>query len=271
MSIYSLYRDFFRFLDALERGEDACEAYNQYYFKPHKKFLNSYWRHFRYFDEKQIKERVRSIKSGDYSLLRDLLFHESPEDICLNTLRECQKTAGSFIREKNSPAFPEPDIYLFIGFFSADGFTLKLDDNQVIGFGLERYKSFRNLPLIFAHEFGHYLRLIEPGALGINKAYKRGTLGEYLFSEGMAFVFSLKVFPERKLFEHLFFSFEIMEWCKQNEKRLLEEIEPMLNESIEPNSIYFIEKKMQIPPRSLNFAAYKLAERAMKDSFQGLG
>lgn len=261
MPIHSIYRDFFRFLKAYEKGEDPLEAYQYCYLKPHKKFLTSYWKHFRYFDERQIENRVRAIKPGDYSLLRDLLSHDSPERICLETLKKCLETRRFPENKKPFQIPPKPHIYFFIGFFSADGFTLKLDGVFIMGFGLERYKSFKSLPIIFAHEYGHYLQKLGIGEVKAKRDYKKGALGELLLSEGLAFSFSMRVFPERELSEHLFLSHETLDWCIENEKMLMEKVEPLLDKIIEHNSIYFFEREKDIPPRSLNYAAYKLVEK----------
>ena len=37
-------------------------------------------------------------------------------------------------------------------------------------------------------------------------------------------------------------------------------IEPLLERGIEENSIYVIEREHDLPPRSLNYTAYKLTE-----------
>jgi len=261
MPIHSLYRDFFRFLSVYKKREDPFEAYQHYYLNPHKRFLTSYWKHFRYFDERQIENRVRSIKPGDYSLLQELLFHNSPEKICLETLKRCLEVKGFSENKEPSQIPPEPHIYLFVGFFSADGFVLKLDDIFIMGFGLERYKSFKSLPIIFTHEYGHYLQKLGIAKYKAKRDYREGTVGEFLLSEGLAFSFSIKVFPERKLFEHLFLSYQTCNWCIENERRLMEKVRPFLDKPAEYNSIYFIEKERNIPSRSLNYVAYKLLER----------
>lgn len=262
MPIHFLYKDFFRFIEAFDRGEDAFSAFEEYYFKPHERFLSAYWKHFKHFDKELIEKRVRVIKKGDYALIESILMVEKPEELCRKALKRCLETAEAFGAE----GVPEPDIYLFIGFFSADGVTLMLDDVPVIGFGLERYKSLREMPILIAHEFSHYLEKIKPGFFRTKKTYEKGTLGEFLLSEGLAFHFSMKAFPERRVMEHLFLRRDVYNWCVEEEERLMKEIEPMLDRTIEENSLYDIEGEKELVPRSLNYAAFKLAESLLISS-----
>lgn len=264
MPIHSLYKDFFRFIEAFDKGEDIFQAYQDYYFKPHEKFLTSYWKHFKHFDEELIEKRVKIIKKGDYALLQSILMVEKPEELCRNALKRCLETAESF--KAAELRIPEPDIYLFIGFFSADGVTFMLDDVPVIGFGLERYKSLREMPILIAHEFSHYLDKIEPGFFRTKKTCEKGTLGELLLSEGLAFHFSMKAFPQRKVMEHLFLRRDVYNWCVEEEEMLMKEIEPRLDQNIEENSLYDIEREKDLIPRSLNYAAFKLAESLLISS-----
>jgi len=255
--LHSLYKDFFRFIEAVKKGEDIYAAYQEHYLRPHEKFLTSYWRFFRHFDEKLIEQRVRAIRSEDYSFLESILSVEPPEEMCKKALERCLEAAASFGIKGEIPG---PDIYLFIGFFSADGFTMMLEDRPVLGFGLERYRGFKDLPIVFSHEFAHYLEKIRPGIFKTEKDHKEGTLGELLFSEGAAFHFSMRAYPKRKLPEHLFLRRDVLNWCIENEGRLMSIIEPLLERGIEENSIYVIEREHDLPPRSLNYTAYKLTE-----------
>jgi hypothetical protein len=258
MMLHSLYKDFFRFIEAVKKGEDIFSAYQEHYLRPHEKFLTSYWRLFRHFDGKLIEQRVRAIKSEDYSFLESILSVEPPEEMCRKALERCFEAAETLGIKKEE--IPEPDIYLFIGFFSADGFTMMLEGRPVLGFGLERYCGLKDLPIIFSHEFAHFLEKIRPGIFRTEKACREGTLGELLFSEGAAFHFSLAAYPKRKLPEHLFLRRDVLNWCMENEKRLLDIIRPELERDIEEDSIYVIERKNELPPRSLNYIAYKLTE-----------
>ena len=207
--MHPLYLDFLKFLDQMEEN-DPWPPYERLYLKPHEKFLMAYWKHFDHFDLSQITDRVRQIKKGDYGHLRSLIQSQDPAVLAGEALEQCQKVF---------PQEPEPPVYLFVGFFSADGVTVEVDKSPSIALGLERFQDFRDLPLLVSHEYCHcaqqtLLRNIFP-------AGERNLLFT-IISEGLSILFSQLVYPEVPLHRHLFLSPERLRWCQENQEVLLE-------------------------------------------------
>lgn len=214
MPLMPIYKDFLRFLDATASGESLWENYERLYFAPHEQFLSSYWRNcmgFAGLDE--LRERVRSVKPHHYSHLLSLLESHDLEGACLSTLQKCSQ----ILQWED-----EPLVYLMVGFFSPDGFVISMGGRRVIGIGLERYKSFRNLPIILAHECCHYMQQ--------EKSYQsdRPTLCEAMLREGICIVFSRMVVPDRPLNEHLGISRGRLNWMRANERLIWQAIKPNL-------------------------------------------
>lgn len=252
MTFHLLHKDFLRFLHSLDH-EEAWKSYRKYYFDPHRKFLLNYWRTFRWMDMDQLKERVYRIKRGDYSTLEDLLATTDLRSLGEEALVRCMGLL---------PAPQEPDVYFMVGFFSADGFVIEFRGKPVIGFGLERFKSFRPLPIIFAHEYCHYLRsLSHKDLFKADGRPERKTLGEVLLAEGLSGVFSQLVFPKRHLSEHLFLPPERLYWCQKSEVRLRELIKSELQSPrLVPALFGPDHHKVGIPPRAGYYLGYRLTK-----------
>jgi len=208
MKIYSLYKDFFNFLDKTSSLTKQWKIYSTYYYEPHKEFLENYFSHFPFINFSSLKQRVESIKTSDYSLLKDLISASSPEEVIKEAYQECKKIM---------PPKKEPKVYLLIGFFSPDGFILNFKGKPIICFGLERFKDFRLLRILFAHEYAHFLLNLSKGEVP-----ERKKLEWLLISEGIATYLSFLTFPKLKLSDHLLFSRERLNWCQENERYLRE-------------------------------------------------
>ncbi len=214
MPLMPIYKDFLRFLDATASSGSLWENYQRLYFAPHERFLSSYWKDcmgFAGLDE--LRERVRAVKSQHYSRLLSLLESYDLEGICLSTLQKCSQ----ILQWKD-----EPLVYLMVGFFSPDGFVISMGDRRVIGIGLERYKSFRNLPIILAHECCHYMQQ--------EKSYQsdRPTLCEAMLREGICIAFSRMVVPDQPLNEHLGISRGRLNWMRANERLIWQAVKPYI-------------------------------------------
>ncbi len=209
MPIKPLFRDFFRFLDPFPAG-DPWVSYRRIYLDPHAPFFRAYWKTFNHFDRRQIAARVRQIKEGDYTILRSLMQGKDPVHLSEGALQRCQAVL---------PLDPEPGVFLFVGFFSADGVTLEVGGKPVIAVGLERFKDFRDLPLIIAHEYGHCAQ----HAL-LKKPFSPGekTLFDKMVAEGLAVLFTEVVYPKVPLHRHLFLTPERLQWGWENQEALLE-------------------------------------------------
>ncbi len=209
MSVHSLYLDFFRFLD---QGweDDPWPLYQRLYLQPHEGFLIAYWRNFDHFDLDQIAARVRQIKRTDYGQLRALIQRQDPAVLAAGALDKCQAIF---------PLEARPPVYLFVGFFSADGGTVEVGESPVIALGLERFQDFQDLPLLISHEYGHFAL---QSLLKDHSAQGLPTLFSRVIAEGLSVFFSQLVYPKIPLHRHLFLTPERLRWCRENQAVLLD-------------------------------------------------
>lgn len=208
MKIFSLYLDFFKFLEKISSHSEKWKIYSTYYYHPHQEFLEDYFSHFPLIDFSSLKQRVEIIKTSDYSWLKHLVSACPPEKIINEAYDRCIKIV--------SPK-EEPEVYLLVGFFSPDGFVMNFRGKPVICFGLERFGDFRLLRILFAHEYAHFLLNLGRGEVPEEKKLKW-----LLISEGLGTYFSFLAFPDRKLYEHFLFSRDTFNWCQANEPYLKE-------------------------------------------------
>ncbi len=253
MAIFPLYRDFFRFLRAIQTGRDRWQIYQELYIDPHRDFFKAYWTaFFPHIDAATFKDRVRRVRPGHYAALSDLIAHSDLSRTVADTLGLCQKRL---------PDIPRPDVYLMVGFFSADGFVVTLRGAPVIGIGLERYRDFHLLSIILAHEFCHYARHL---TLGLNRSGCSEHLNRILFSEGLSVCFSRQVFPERPLYDHLLMSRQRLNWCQRNEQMLLALIrERPYSDQLIPVLFGASSFFNGIPPRAGMYLGYRLVEETL--------
>ncbi len=234
MRIFSIYKDFFRFLENIEPGSKKWDGYNSLYYEPHHRFLEITFSHFPLLDSSSLKARIESIKASDYSLLKGLISACPPEEI----VEEAYARAIEIC-----PPPQEPDVYLFVGFFSPDGFVMDFEGKPVICFGLERFKDFRLLKILFSHEYAHFLMNLSDKAVSEQDDTKW-----MLISEGISTYFSFLCFPERPLFEHLFFSRDVYNWCQEHEAEL---------ESVYAKG----DPDKHLPPRSGKYLGFQAVKR----------
>lgn len=178
------------------------------YYRPHRKFLRTYFMHFPSLNIHTLRQRVEAIKIADYSALRHLISICPPE----KSLKEAFIRCASII-----PPMDEPDVFLFVGFFSPDGFVMNFRKKPVICFGLERFKDFELLKILFVHEYAHFLLNHENQEISEEESFHW-----LIISEGVATYLSQQVFPNRKLSDHLLFTDERLNWCQRNESYLRE-------------------------------------------------
>ena len=208
MNIHSLYLDFFKFLEELSLRFGNWTAYNTHYYQPHRDFLDTYFSHFPLMNFSNLSDRVEAIKLADYAQLKNLVSICPPEKIIEDAYNVC--------REIVSPQ-EDPDVYLMVGFFSPDGFVMNFKGKPVICFGLERFRDFNFLKILFAHEYAHYLLNWSRGEIPEDKEFKW-----LLISEGIGTCFSQYAFPDYKLSDHLLFRRDRLNWCQENESLLRE-------------------------------------------------
>jgi hypothetical protein len=203
VKVHSLYKDFFRFLSRIRPQSDKWALYDAHYYKIHKDFLETYFSHFPLIDFSNLKERVEAIRPSDYSQQGSIISVCPPEPI----LKEAYKRCTGIVPSKR-----KPDVYLFIGFFSPDGFVMDFKGKPIICFGLERFKDFDWLKILFAHEYTHYLLNLSRGEVPEDEKFKW-----LLLSEGMCTFFSQLAIPEYKLPDHFLFQRDRLNWCQKNE------------------------------------------------------
>jgi hypothetical protein len=153
-----------------------------------------------------LRQRVEAVKISDYSRLRHLVSTCPPEKIIKDAYTKCISIV---------PSKEEPDVYLFIGFFSPDGFVMDYQKKPVICFGLERFKDFRLLKILFGHEYAHFLLNLNREKIPEEKQFQW-----IIISEGIAVYLSRLVFPDYKLSDHLLFTDDRLNWCLKNESEL---------------------------------------------------
>jgi len=237
--IHRLYLDFVEFLNAMTTSGDPWQIYGEKYLIPNAEFLTTYWKKSG-FSLTQIQERVTRLRREDYSTLLDFLHQGCLEDFVKSAIQRSREMLDA----------PFPDIYLFVGFFSSDGFVIELAGTPVIGIGLERFEELDRLHPTLPHEYCHYY-------LKLKGDIPATMQGSQIFSEGIASFFSQMVYPQQPLYRHLFFTRSRLNSCIQSEPhvfdvlrgRSLEEIQSLLRHG---------DECMQIPPRMGNYVSYRL-------------
>ena len=208
MKIFSLYKDFFEVLDQKSFPDEKWKTYHSMYYRPHRKFLRTYFEHFPSLNMHALRQRVEAIKISDYSALRHLISVCPPEKLLNDAYVRCVNVL---------PPEDEPDVFLFVGFFSPDGFVMNYQKKPVICFGLERFKDFGLLKILFVHEYAHFLLNHEKQEISGEESFHW-----LIISEGVATYLSQRVFPNRKLSDHLLFTNDKLNWCQRNESYLRE-------------------------------------------------
>jgi hypothetical protein len=248
LKIFSLYRDFFKFLDQKSFPAEKWKTYHFMYYQPHQEFLGTYFTHFPLLDTSSLRQRVEAIKMSDYSLLRHLISICPPERMVNEAYVRCKEIM---------PPEEEPDVYLFIGFFSPDGFVMNYKKKPVICFGLERFKDFELFKILFVHEYAHFLLNQEREEIPEEKGFQWLTI-----SEGVAVYLSLQAFPDRKLSDHLLFTNDKLNWCQENESYMREKYFSGKLTSQELIDLYIQgDSKLDIPPRVGRYLGFRAVQK----------
>ncbi len=248
LEIFSLYKDFFNFLDRIKNKEVKWKSYLINYYEPHREFLDSYLKHFPFLDASTLRQRVEATKPEDYSWLRHLLSFSPPEEIIRAAYKKCSMAVAPEI---------VPQVFLFIGYFSPEGFVMEFRGKPVICFGLERFKDFRLLKILFAHEYAHFLLNSREGEILEEKKLKW-----LLLCEGFCAYFSSLVFQDSQLSEHLLFPRDVLNWSQENLPLLREVYLSHKYSDEEIFEIYFKGKhELGIPPRTGRYLGFQAVKR----------
>jgi len=240
VKIHCLYRDFFIFLRMMHMEGDQWTSFRHYYFDRHRDFLSAVWFGYQGFTERNIRERVRSVRKEDYADIENQLKIYDIEGHTREIILHCR----SILHDP----LPCP-VYLFIGFFSPDGFVLSYGGDQAVCIGLERFHDFRDYDLLLSHEYCHVV---------MNRRFGAGgeTIKRKLVREGLAVYFSTLVYPGRKANRYLFLDedrFRMME----NDRKLMEEVREA-GEGEAARRELFSGAGKRFPPRAGYYAGYRL-------------
>jgi hypothetical protein len=244
VKLFSLYLDFFKFLEKISPHQDKWPVYFEDYYKPHQIFLENYFSHFPLIDSSSLKERAEAIKPSDYAGVINLVAFCPPEPIIQEAYEKCRRV----VLPKE-----EPEVYLFIGFFSPDAFVMMVEGRPVISFGLERFKDFRLLKILFAHEYAHFLLYLSQGVVPEEKKIKW-----LILSEGISTYFSSLIFPDRPLCDHFLFRRDRFNWCQAHERYLREIFCSEKFSSQELMDYYFKgDPELSLPPRVAKYLGFE--------------
>lgn len=258
MEIYSFYRDFFKFLEEIAPLSDKWSIYYNLYYLPHEEFLKDYFSHFPFINLSNLKQRVEMIKKADYVGLENLVKLSPPEDIINEAYLKCK-----------SIVFPkeEPEVYLLIGFFSPEGFVMRFKGKHVICFGLERFRDFKLIKILFAHEYAHFLLNLSRGEVPEGKEYKW-----LLISEGISTYFSLLAFPDSEISNHFLFRRDRLNWCQRN-VHYLRDIYCSGKFSSSKLIDFFIKgnPELDLPPRAGKYLGFKAVKKFLTKQGKSIG
>ncbi len=210
--------------------------------------MKTYFSGFPNLDSESLRERVEKIREGDYSMLRNLVAISPPEAIIHQAYQRC--------RDVRAPG-EEPEVYLFIGFFSPDGFVMALEGKPIICFGLERFKDFTLMRILFAHEYAHFLTRLRWQTVEAEADWKWK-----LMNEGLATMFSLLSFPDESLASHFLFRRDVLNWCQAKESLLKEIYDGTKFSRSELKEVFSRGMpEFGVPPRAGKYLAFQAISR----------
>jgi hypothetical protein len=244
VKIHCLYRDFFVFLRMVNLESDRWAAFKRYYFGKHSSFLSHVWYEYQEYSPANIRERVAMLKKEDYAQIENQLKILDVEDITREVIQHCKGLLHD----------PDPcNVYLFIGFFSPDGFVTRYREHHVICVGLERFRSFRDYELLLAHEYCHYI-LNKRGGEAAESLTRR------IIREGIAVYFSKIAYPGKTEERYLFLTREVVHWLKNRYESILK----LVREGrLRPGDLFGPQSE-NLPPRSGYYVGYRLVEEFMR-------
>jgi hypothetical protein len=240
VKIHCLYRDFFLFLRMINLEGDRWSAFKRYYFGKHRGFLSHVWYEYQSFTPANIRERVGSLRKEDYAHIENELKIFDIEEQAREVVQHCK----DLLHE------PDPcDVYIFIGFFSPDGFVTRYRGRHVICIGLERFYSFRDFDILLSHEYCHYI-LNKRGEADDGNTLKR------TIREGIAVYFSRSAYPGRGDERYLFLSRERVDRLRDMYDELLKDI----RKGVLNGAQLFGPESGDLPPRAGYYIGYRLVD-----------
>ncbi len=196
--VIPLYKEFLHFL----KKKDFYSIEKNYLGK-YEEYFEKFCPRWELFEKKEIIERIKKAKIFHYSNVFE--FDSRVYSEMNKLLKKIDKALLADLLCK---------IMLYIGFFCPDGKTIVHNDEIIIGISVDRINDIRDFPLILAHEIGHAQR---------RKFFPdvKDSFEEFFFSEGIAFYFSHKVFPEVKIYRNLFIKRGEYSYIMKNIKEII--------------------------------------------------
>jgi uncharacterized protein YjaZ len=244
VKIHCLYRDFFVFLRMLNLEGDRWSSFKRYYFEKHPDFLSHVWFEYQGYTRRNIRERVSALKKEDYAQIESELKIFDVEERTREAILHCKDLLHD----------PDPcNVYLFIGFFSPDGFVTRYRKGYVICVGLERFRTFRDYDILLSHEYCHYI---------LNKRGDEADepLERRLIREGIAVYFSRLACPGRGEASYFFIDDERLEFLRENAPKITE----MVGRGKIGVDELFGPAPSDLPPRTGYFIGYLLVENFVR-------
>jgi len=244
VKIHCLYRDFFVFLRMVNLESDRWGAFRRYYFEKHHDFLSHIWYQYQGFTQRNIRERVDMLKKEDYAQIESELKLFDIEEHTREVIQHCK----NLLHDPDSC-----NVYLFIGFFSPDGFVTEYGKGHVICVGLERFRTFKYYDILLSHEYCHYILNKRGGEAGDD-------LKRRLIREGIAVFFSRLAYPGRVDAAYFFLSEKRFRHLRENENGIMAGIR---SGEINGKELFGPESET-LPPRTGYYLGYRLVERFMQ-------
>lgn len=240
VKIHCLYRDFFLFLRMINLESDRWAAFKRYYFDKHRGFLSHVWYEYQNYTPGNIRDRVAALKKEDYAQIENELKLFDIEEHAREVVQHC----SDLLHEPNPCT-----VFLFIGFFSPDGFVTRYRGSSVICIGLERFRTFRDFDILLAHEYCHYI-------LNKRSGEGLGSIAEKVVREGIAVYFSRYAYPGRAEERYLFLNKERVHWLGERYESILQNI----RKGELKNSDLFGPESEKLPPRAGYYVGFRLVD-----------
>jgi uncharacterized protein YjaZ len=135
----------------------------------------------------------------------------------------------------------------------------------VICFGLERFKDFKLLKILFVHEYAHFLLNQKGEEIPEEKKFHW-----LIISEGVATYLSMKAFPDRELSDHLLFTNDKLNWCQKNESYIREKYFSRGLTSQELIDLYAHgDPNLDMPPRAGRYLGFRALQKYADNRAEG--
>jgi hypothetical protein len=109
----------------------------------------------KYFIEEYEKKVLYYLSKDD---IKQLVYTKEKINFAVENIKIIEDKIRFVLRKfKKKFLNLEPDFVIFFGFFSPDGFVIKIKNNWYPTICLDRFFDLRNIEMIVSHELGHYI------------------------------------------------------------------------------------------------------------------